>query len=79
MDDMEELKEVLAALEDGVSKLSRKRPESMEGVPVGIPYPEYEGYYDQIVSSEDACVYVAVHKLNDAILECWDLISDCEK
>ena len=54
-----------------------ERPESMKGIPVGIPYSDYADYYDQIVACEDAWAYVVFHKLNDALTACYDLLQDC--
>ena len=75
---MEELTLLLDELEARLSEHSMDRPDGMDGIPVGIPYSEYESYYDQIIADEDSCVYVAVHKLNDAISECRELLADCE-
>ena len=73
-----DLEFILSDLSNGLAGMSMERPKGMEGIPVGIPYSEYENYYDQIVSDPMSCVYVAVHKLNDALMECQELLADCD-
>lgn len=71
------LSELVGELQTGLASFDMERPGELSDVPVGAPYEEYEDHYEAVVGSKVSCVYVAVHRLNDAVAEVQDLMADC--